>query len=279
MTVISSGATRDAQPIEACTDRLYAALERVVDPELDESLVELGFIEHVAFDQQAGRATIELRLPTFFCSPNFAYLMANDARDAVLQVAGVRSARVVLRDHGQSDEITEGVSAGRSFVEIFPGETDGDLDELRTLFRGKAFGMRQEQLVRFLLDAGLTESQIVNLCTSDVVDTTQSGGLRLFIDGEERLLRGGAPLAQAYLERRRRVGLDGDSDSKLITDLDGAPIAPEDLEAHLQRMRRQRVSMTFNALMCRGLLEVRYGLDAGREASSRADESGTTVRV
>jgi metal-sulfur cluster biosynthetic enzyme len=244
---------------------LYAALDAVVDPELDESVVQLGFIEDVAIDPREGSVTIGLRLPTFWCSPSFAYLMAHDARQAALKVAGVQSARVVLKDHGQSDEITEGVSSGHTFREVFPDETDGDLDDLRALFRGKAFGMRQEQLVRLLLEAGLTAQQVVGLRDRDVLDSSDSGGLRLDINGVERLVRGGAPLARAYLERRQRVGLHIHVDARLVTDLDGAPIAAEDLEAHLQRTRRQRVSMTFNAMMCRGLLETRYGLDGRKE--------------
>jgi metal-sulfur cluster biosynthetic enzyme len=259
-------------------EAVLSALGRVNDPELDESLVELGFVDSIRVNGQ--RADIVLRLPTFWCAPNFAYLMAVDAREETLQVPGVQEVNVVLKDHMFGDEISTGVSAGQAFTNVFPGQTEGDdLGALRALFRGKAFGMRQEQLVRFLLEAGLTALEIVSLREVDVVNTTDTGGLRLVVNGHERLLRGGAPLARAYLERRRRVGLDTDKHSTLITDLDGAPIAAEDLEAHLQRTRRQRISMTFNALMCRGLLETRYGLDGEKEAHSRADESGTTLRV
>ena len=225
---------------------LLAALDHVVDPELDESIVRLGFVEDVDIDQRQGKVNIHLRLPTFWCSPNFAFLMAHDARQSALQVPGVCQVEIELMDHGQSDEISQGVSAGREFFEVFPGETDGDLEELRGVFRGKAFGMRQEQLVRFLLEAGLSPETIVELRVGDV----------------DELPPGAAPLAQTYLERRRRVGL---ADAGwLITDLDGAPIADYDLEAYLRRTRRQRVSMTFNALMCKGLLQTRYG---GKEAS------------
>src|SRR5919201_1567366 len=97
-----------------------------------------------------------MRLPTFWCSPSFAFLMASDARQAALRVPDVRDVRLELCDHGQSDEISDGVSNGRSFDEVFPEETDGDLEELRTVFNVKAFGMRQEQLVRALLGDGLT---------------------------------------------------------------------------------------------------------------------------
>src|SRR5437867_1412866 len=203
MTLVYVSGLRRAQSPDAAA--LQTALDQVVDPELDESLVQLGFLEGVELER--GSVTIRLRLPTFFCSPNFAYLMARDARDAALAVAGVEQVRVVLCDHAQSEEISDGVSAGLGFAEVFTDETDGDLDELRSIFRGKAFGMRQEQLARFLLEMGLTADELVGLHLADVLDTSNQFGLRLRVGGRVCLLRGGAPLARAYLERRSRMGL------------------------------------------------------------------------
>jgi metal-sulfur cluster biosynthetic enzyme len=243
-------------PPAASETAVWSALGRVTDPELDESIVDLGFVERVTL--AAGRAELLLRLPTFWCAPNFAYLMAHDARREVLGVPGIQEVQVVLKDHMYSDEITAGVSAGESFEEVFAGQCESDdLEGLRQLFRGKAFGMRQEQLVRALLDAGLTAAEIVGLRQADVLDTGDALGLRLRINGTERRVRGAAPLARAYLQRRERVGLAG---GWLITQLDGQPVHADDLDEHLRRTRRQRVSMTFNALMCRGLLETRYEL-------------------
>jgi metal-sulfur cluster biosynthetic enzyme len=246
---------------------VLAALREVSDPELDESLVDLGFLESVRVD--GGRVEVVLRLPTFWCAPNFAYLMAHDVREQALRVPGVEQVRVVLKDHMYADEITEGVSAGQPFDVVFPGQAEGvDLDALRDLFRRKAFLMRQEQLVRFLLGAELTDEDVVGLRLDDVLDTTDPSELRLWVRGAERLLRGGAALARTYLVRRRRIGLDGHGSARLVTDLAGAPIGSGGLPAHLDRGRRQRVSITFNAIMCRGLLETRYGLDTDREGGT-----------
>ena len=38
-----------------------------------------------------GAAEVHLRLPTYFCAPNFAFLMVADAHDAVAAVPGVRA--------------------------------------------------------------------------------------------------------------------------------------------------------------------------------------------
>jgi metal-sulfur cluster biosynthetic enzyme len=258
MVVPVSGPVRAQGPDAAA---LRAALDQVVDPELDESLVQLGFIASVELDR--GSVTIKLRLPTFWCSPNFAYLMARDAREAAMAVDGVEQVRVVLCDHAQSDEISDGVSAGLGFAQVFTDETDGDLDELRSIFRGKAFGMRQEQLARFLLDEGFSAAELVSLRLEDVLDTSDQSGLRLRVGGQLRLLRGGAPLARAYLERRSRVGLDRLGSTRLMTDVRGTPIAANDFAEYLRSGRRQRITMHFNAQMCTGLLETRYDLVKG----------------
>lgn len=236
------------------SEAVLAALGEVRDPELDESVVDLGFVDSVT--ELHGNVEIVLRLPTFWCAPNFAYLMAIDARQAAIGVPGARDVRVVLKDHMYSDEITSGVSCGQSFEGVFGEQADGDdLDALRALFAGKAFGMRQEQLVRFLLDVGVSTDEIVALRVGDI----------------GRLARGAAPLARAYRDRHRRLGLPQDDEALLVTTLEGAPIPAEGLEDHLQTMRRQRISMTFNALMCRGLLETRYGLQAPAPVVPRSE--------
>jgi len=244
---------------------LLEALRPVYDPELDESLVELGFLDGVHAD--GGSVHVRLRLPTFWCAPNFAYLMADDARQRLLEVPGVRHVQVTLRDNAYAEEISRGVSAGQGFPEVFPGQAEGDdLGALRRLFADKAFGMRQEQLVRFLLDheAGLAATDVVALRVGDVLDASDATGLRLSVGRTERLLRGGAPLARMYLDRRCRLGLPQTDEARLVTDADGHALAADELEAYLRRCRRQRISMTFNTVMCKGLLETRYGLTGGR---------------
>src|SRR5262249_26283347 len=103
---------------------VLTALREVSDPELDESLVDLGFVDGVR--SEGDSVEVALRLPTFWCAPNFAYLMAHDARQAALGVPGVREVRVVLKDHMYADEITSGVSCGESFGGVFGEQADGD---------------------------------------------------------------------------------------------------------------------------------------------------------
>src|SRR5215468_3988793 len=88
-----------------------AALATVRDPELDEPITSLGFVTSCTVSAD-GDAQVRLRLPTYFCAPNFAFLMVADAYDAVSALPGVRSTEVVLDDHFASDAINGGVAAG-----------------------------------------------------------------------------------------------------------------------------------------------------------------------
>ena len=85
---------------------VLACLDSVTDPELDEPVTDLGFVEEVTVGAD-GAVSIDFRLPTFWCAANFAYMMAEDMRDAVCRVAvgdarGPAPAGAHVRGRGQS---------------------------------------------------------------------------------------------------------------------------------------------------------------------------------
>lgn len=216
---------------------IRAALDGVRDPELDEPLTDLGFVAHVEVD--GGDAVVRLRLPTYFCAPNFAWMMVADAREAVEAVPGVARADVSLVEHMAADAINRGVAAGRSFADSFPNLADGDLDELRRTFRRKGLLARQQRLCRRLIVAeGATEQTLTALRVGDLPP------------GEE---------TEAYLKRRRELGIDTDPDAPLLVEADGTPVSPHEAPARLLDGRLTDVSLTGNAAFCRGMLATRYG--------------------
>ena len=132
-------------------DDVLAALGTVYDPELDEPITALRFVASCEV-ADSGAVAVRLRLPTPQCAPNFAFLMAADARDAVRTVPGVGAVSVVLEDHYTGTEINTAVAGDGSFGDAFPGETEGELDALRTLFRRKALVARQGRLLETVAD-------------------------------------------------------------------------------------------------------------------------------
>ena len=110
------------QTVPDLSARVWLALDRVRDPELDEPVTTLGFVASCTVSE-AGDVEVRLRLPTHQCAPNFAYLMVADARDAVAGVPGVGEVRIALQDHMTADEINGAVEARAGFSGAFPGET------------------------------------------------------------------------------------------------------------------------------------------------------------
>ena len=133
-------------------------LAQVLDPELDESILDLGFVR--SLELHSGHASVALRLPTSWCAVNFAYLMAEDVRRALLAIEGIGRVTVRLGDHCAAEEIEAAVNEGRPFAEAFPGEGAGSLAALRLTFLRKGSFSRQERLLRELRDAGCSMAVI-----------------------------------------------------------------------------------------------------------------------
>jgi len=225
---------------------VLGALSGVRDPELDEPITDLDFVSEV--EVEGGTAFVRLRLPTYFCAPNFAYLMVADAKAALLSVPGIERARVVLDDHYASQEINGGVNEDHGFDGAFAGETEGpDLEELRTVFRRKSFVSRQEQLCRELLAEDHTPSDLAGMTLAEVPAS----------DALEK-----------YLERRAELGLDTSESAPLVVDPDGKPVPKEAVVQHLRFARTVRVSIEGNAELCRGLLATRYGIPDREERTA-----------
>ena len=230
------------KPTEAA---VLDALSGVRDPELDEPITDLKFVLDLRIAEDA--VSVRLRLPTYFCAPNFAYLMVADAKAALLSVPGVQNAQVVLDDHYASSEINAGMADERGFEDTFPGETEGeDLDELRNIFRRKSFVSRQEKLCRTLLAEGYSPTDLAALRLGDV----PASGAK-----------------EKYLDRREELGLDVSAKAQFIVDPDGNPIPKDAVVEHLRFARITRISIEGNAGMCRGLLATRYGIPDEKEAT------------
>ena len=224
------------------------ALSGVRDPELDEPITDLKFISHLRVENDS--VEVRLRLPTPFCAPNFAYLMAHDAREALLSVPGVREARVSLEDHHTADEINAGMSGGLGFEGTFSSfeETEGeDLDGLRDIFRRKAFVSRQEKLCRTLLADDYSPAELAGMRLVEVPSS----------EAQEK-----------YLERREELGLDVSADAPFVIDPDGRKISEEAVVQHLRFARVTRLSIEANAGFCKGVLAARSGTPVPEEESA-----------
>ncbi len=227
--------------------RVIAALETVYDPELDEPITTLGFVGSCVVTE-AGDVSVRLRLPTPQCAPNFAFLMAADARAAVRRLPDVREVTIVLEDHYTGEEINAALGRGDDFESAFPGETAGSLDALRELFQRKALLGRQARVCQALLEEdGATPETVVARRVADLPDT---------------------PDAVRVAALRAALGLPHDADAPALIAGDGASLTVSDLPTWLRRARLVSLSLEANGGMCRDLLRARYGNSEPEEIAS-----------
>ena len=213
------------------SDDVLAALGTVYDPELDEPITALRFVASCEV-ADSGAVDVRLRLPTPQCAPNFAFLMAADARDAVRSVPGVGAVSVVLEDHYTGKEINTAVASGGGFGDAFPGEVEGELDALRTLFRRKALVARQGRLLPSVPDPA----------------SARLGDLS-------------GPDAERCRELRAELGIDASDEAPAFVRGDGTPVPASELARFARMASLTAISLEANGGVCRSLLQVRYGIE------------------
>ncbi|MEO8715587.1 MAG: iron-sulfur cluster assembly protein [Acetobacteraceae bacterium] len=226
--------------VEDRRQQVMARLDRVTDPELDEPVTELGFITGVDVDD--GLVGIRFRLPTYWCSANFAFLMADDMRREVGRLDWVRDVRVQLGEHMEAERINAGMRDGLTFRESFAEAADAELDVIRATFARKSFQHRQHQLLQRLRGDGHAPEAIVAMTVGRLRGLTGEAVARL---------------VERYLERRGVPGAFDDASAAFV-DTEGVALAAGSLGAYLRTLRNVTVNMEFNGALCRGLLAARF---------------------
>lgn len=229
-------------------ERVLDALSTVRDPELDEPITSLRFVSSCSISDD-GDVEVRLRLPTPQCAPNFAFLMAADARRAVRRLPEVRDVSVRLEDHYTGDEINAALGRGEGFSGAFPGETaDDDLEALRELFTRKALIARQARVCEELLAAGASPEQVNATRVADLPHTAE---------------------VRRCLELRTQLGVSCEADAPAFVMPGGEPLAPDQLQRWLRAARLVRTSLEVNGGICRSLLQIRHNLVAEPEEIAR----------
>jgi metal-sulfur cluster biosynthetic enzyme len=221
-------------------ERVIDALAEVYDPELDEPITRLGFVSSCEVSP-GGDVEVVLRLPTPQCAPNFAFLMAADARTVVRRLPEVREVTIRLEDHYTGDEINAAIGRGDGFTGAFPGETvDDDLAALRDLFLRKALVGRESRVCEGLLARGASPEEVAALRVSDLPPDARD--------------------ARRCVELRRLLGLSHDPESPAFVLPNGEPVGAGELKRWLRMARLVRMSLEVNGGMCRSLMQIRHGV-------------------
>ncbi len=221
--------------IVARAAEVRARLDQVRDPELDEPVTAMGFIQ--AIEVSGGSVGVTFQLPTAWCAANFAFLMAVDMKSAVAALPWVTSVEIVLLEHFAARRINEAVGQDLSFVAAFPQKAEGELDDLRQTFLEKAFLARQFAV----LDA-LSKPVAASAADWSIADLEHRAA-------ESEAL--GAAVARYLALRRPLPG------RRAFVTAGGDVVAAADWPVHLREIRRTAMTLAANAEHCRVLAEAR----------------------
>jgi metal-sulfur cluster biosynthetic enzyme len=218
-------------------ERVLVELATVHDPEVDEPVTTMGFIREVEI--QGDRVVVHMQLPTFFCAPNFTWLMVDDVKLAAERVAGAGKVTVDLDGHFESERISGSVSKGGTFQDTFGAEAAEDLSGLRDRFLRKTFLIRQERLCRELRPTGADDADLTALTLGEV----EALGLSAY---------------EKYHSTREELGIDCRHNSPFLVAADGRPVDPDKLRVHRRSASVMAISFEGNGHLCRSLLSQRY---------------------
>ena len=246
-----------AQP---SVETICTRLAQVDDPELDESIVDLDYIESLTIDES--EVTVTLVLPTAWCSPAFAWMMATGARDELESLPRVATATIRLEDHMHQEEINRGVNGRLEFEEVFE-DADDDIEAVRRTLAEKARMSRQYHAIGALREAGLEDDQVVEL-TRDAIDFggkdeagADSDTVVVYLaDGAFGVSIPAEPIIE-YLQKATEVDIVTQPTDRVFATAEADPIAPEELDRIQHRARLTGATVTGQGTICEGLNRAR----------------------
>jgi metal-sulfur cluster biosynthetic enzyme len=300
-TPASAGVTAEYVDRDRLSD-IDRALDTVLDPELDEPVTALGFVTRIAAGGDA--VEVDFRLPTYWCSPNFAWIMAEDMRDALRALPWTGQVTVTLADHLFAAKINAAVNRGEGFGETFR-DAAGDLAALRATFRRKAYLGRMAALIDALRSEGYGDTDLMSMTVGELRAIAKSGSNPLptspfqgegtqdaRVAGQLRRSsssdgdapppppemgrsgggqRASSAIAARYLELRASFGGPAEAGDPAFRTPEGDAIAPGALPLFLRGIRMTRRGAEANGEMCRIYLRERT---TGTAAADNASATG-----
>jgi len=92
--------------------KIFEELSKIVDPEINVSIMELQLIDNVEI--RDGNVKVELHLTSPFCPAVFGFKIAQDIRDNLKKIEGVKDVKVYVSNHFMAEVINKQVNEGSS---------------------------------------------------------------------------------------------------------------------------------------------------------------------
>ena len=97
-----------SQDIKQTRVKIFDALSKIVDPEINTSIVDLELIDEV--DINNNDVKVDLHLTSPFCPAVFGFKICQDIHDNLLMVDGVDDVKVNVSNHFMAEQINNQVN-------------------------------------------------------------------------------------------------------------------------------------------------------------------------
>jgi len=88
---------------------IFEELTKIVDPEINVSIMELELIDNI--DINGSAVKVDLHLTSPFCPAIFGFKIAQDVHDNLLKIDGVDDVRLNVSNHFMAEAINNQVNA------------------------------------------------------------------------------------------------------------------------------------------------------------------------
>lgn len=109
MVIYSIDAFADmSQQVKQMRVKIFDELSKIVDPEINTSIVELELIDEVSINDS--NVNVDLHLTSPFCPAVFGFKICQDIHDNLLRVDGVDDVKVNVSNHFMAEQINNQVN-------------------------------------------------------------------------------------------------------------------------------------------------------------------------
>jgi metal-sulfur cluster biosynthetic enzyme len=100
---------------QASTDlrrQIFEELTKIVDPEINVSIMELELIDNI--DISGPEVKVDLHLTSPFCPAIFGFKIAQDVHDNLLKIDGVNDVKLNVSNHFMAEAINNQVNSSKN---------------------------------------------------------------------------------------------------------------------------------------------------------------------
>ena len=101
-----------AQETQQLRRLIFDELTKIVDPEINVSIMELELIDNI--DITGSAVKIDLHLTSPFCPAIFGFKIAQDVHDNLLKIDGINDVKLNVSNHFMAEAINNQVNASKN---------------------------------------------------------------------------------------------------------------------------------------------------------------------